>query len=150
MASQEGDLHAESYFDWVEALLIPAKFAVIAIFMGGIVSNGTFRYWEVISGFFLAFIVVIVVPLFLFVSYINQPEVFISGDTIRIAPQSGLVNGWSFPIRSIPWKQADHQLVIYPFNFFIFVMSAGIKPFRVRLKVPPAEIHRWIATLQQA
>jgi hypothetical protein len=149
MESETFELHANTYFDWVQSLLIPAKLALLSIFLGGAASRGIWHYWIILSGFFLIFTGVFAVPLYLFVSYVNHPEVFVSGGAIRIAPQSGFAKGWMFPVGSIRWNvTANNQLYIYPFSYFAFARSAGTKPFRIRLKVSAADIDKWTTALR--
>jgi hypothetical protein len=149
MSSETSDVLADSYFDWAQALFMPAKLALCTIIVGGVASRGILHYWLILSGFLVSFVCVAAVPLSLIVGYINRPCVSISKGVIRIAPQSGLVKGWAFPISSMRWRRfGNDELVLYPFDYFAFVMSAGMKPFRIRLRILEADIDKWTTALE--
>jgi hypothetical protein len=135
-------LRSEVKLDYWQVLYLPGK-AALLFSRPFILSQVVF-----LVAFFWGFILAIFVPMSLFVSLMNKPVVTVVQPNIKIVPNNGLFSGWTLPIGDMPWRVTDdRRLILYPFTFLRFAKSAGMKPYRLLLNVPPDAVEEWIRIL---
>ena len=145
-------LRCEVKLDWWQVLYLPGK-AALFLLVGPLVFSRPFILSDVafMVGFFWAFILVFFVPMSCLVAYMNKPIVIVILPNVKIVPDSGFISGWTLPLGGMRWRiTEDRQLILYPFSFLRFAKSAGMRPYRLLLKIPPEGLDQWIAALDPA